>query len=82
MRRPSHHDMHAQNANPGALFPVPHPSGHRPRGSHRSTVFYAQRTPHHALRISYMQAHVISLRFSVHAAAARDTRYLRLATIL
>jgi hypothetical protein len=65
LRPPSHHDMHAQYVNPGALVPrtarflVPSTSWQPP-----NPIFYADRTPLHALRISYTQAHVISPRLS------------------
>lgn len=66
LRPPSHHGMHAQYVNPGAFVPRtaillgPSISWQPP-----NPIFHADRTERrlHALRILYMQAHVIKLRF-------------------
>ena len=79
LRPPSHHDMHAQYVNPGALVPrTARILADRPRGSHR--IPSSTPTEHlvHALRISYMQTHVITVPGSpAHpASGSRYTLYL------
>jgi hypothetical protein len=62
LRPPSHHDMHAQYVNPGALVPrTARILGHFDLvAATESHLLRRQNTPH-ALRISYMQAHVITV---------------------
>lgn len=57
-------------------FPVPHPTSTMNLVAAARSIFYAQQNTLHALGISYMQAHVIRLRFVVCTshAAAHDTR--------
>lgn len=57
-------------------FPVTHPTNTIDLVAATESIFYAQQNTLHALRISYMQAHVIRLRFVVCAShsAAHDTR--------
>jgi len=59
LRRPSHHDMHAQNANPDAFVPRTASCWAIDLVAATDSISDAHRTALHALRISYMQAHVI-----------------------